>query len=128
MEDRLNWNQTPRSCRMPLSLRGGSPQLEPNPTILSGAIEPLSRAVGGPHIVSASAGSLSASWSAPTGGAEGYHVTYTCDAKQSWHLAALDQAATIITVSDVAITRRTASIMHRRGVYPQKHPLRVLDR
>ena len=68
-----------------------------------GGCEPPA-AVNNLNITSASAGSLSASWSAPPAGADGYHVNYSCNGKQSWQLAALDHTATAITVTDAAIT------------------------
>ena len=43
-------------------------------------------------------GTLTASWDSP-GGATSYHVTYTDDGAQSWHLAALDHASTSITIA-----------------------------
>ena len=43
-------------------------------------------------------GTLTASWDAPSG-ATSYHVTYTDDGAQSWQLAALDHAATSITIT-----------------------------
>ena len=43
-------------------------------------------------------GTLTASWDAPSG-ATSYHVTYTDDGAQSWQLAALDHAATSISIA-----------------------------
>ena len=82
-------------------------------------------AVGNLLLVSAAVCALSASWSAPPAGADGYHVTYGCDAKQSRQLAALDHAATTITVTEATITPRP--VLHRRRARPQSHPLRPLD-